>query len=107
MSTPILPWADLSKSLPVDATVPPGYISQSLYHVCGPWGLKAYVLASTGQAALEAACTAPNSAWETHGVTSDLCSAELIGSVNLPKREWSHMLADIDSPMGLAVKPSS
>lgn len=107
MSTQILPWADLSKAPPSDLQVPPGHIQQSLYQVCGPWGLKAYVLASSGHAALEAACVTPSSMWEAYGVTSDLCSAELMGHTSLPKREWSHLLADIDSPVGLVIKPSS
>jgi hypothetical protein len=78
-----------------------GELNLSLYLVSGPYALEAYVIANSGQEAIDALVRLPESVWGRLEVYSDQCQAEYLGQTHVPKRQWTHMLADMDSPSGL------
>jgi len=79
-------------------------LNLSLFDVTGPYNLSAYVLAYSGQNAIDALTHHPDSPWAKIGVWDEQCQAEYIGQTLVPKKNWFYLLAnmgDTDSPHGL------
>jgi len=97
-----LPWAKLPAAS--IGTVPPEQreLQLSLYHVTGPYMLSAYVVATDGGDAIASLTYGDTTPWSKLGVWPDQCQAESLAQTAVLKREWTHLLADLGSPHGLA-----
>lgn len=103
-----LPWQFLPKTdcmnNPNDKPETSNTINLSLFDVTGPYLLSAYVLAYSGQNAIDALTRSPDSLWGKIGVWDEQCQAEYIGQTLVPKKNWFYLLAnmaDTESPRGL------
>ena len=70
-------------------------LNLSLFSVTGPYALSAFVIADSGQEAIDALVRRPESPWGRLEVYHDQCQAEYLGQTHVPKRQWTHMLAEI------------
>lgn len=97
-----LPWSKLPSN-PI-GTVPPEQreLSLGLYHVTGPYSLSAYVVAATGGDAISSLTHGDETPWAKLGVWPDQCQAEYLAQTAVLRREWTHLMADLRSPFGLA-----
>jgi hypothetical protein len=100
-----LPWQNPNPSLKKlessDET-----LGLSLYDVTGPYGFSAYVIADSGQDAIDALVRRPDSLWGRLGVWDEQCQAEYLGQTQVPRKQWSYMLADMQNPHGLILSKS-
>jgi len=81
-------------------------LNLSLFEVTGPFHLSAYVLAHTGQDAIDALTRSPDSPWGKLGAWDEHCQAEYIGQTMVPKKNWFYLLANMDGQRGLIMSKS-
>jgi hypothetical protein len=101
-----LPWQKIPTPNSEQLELKDGILNLSLYNVTGPYGMSSYVISDSGQDAIDVLVRRHDSLWGKLGIWDEQCQAEYIGQTQVPKRQWSYMLADLDTPYGLIISKS-